>query len=184
MEYNFEIFGPQYQAVLFFVQHLAYCRGLKPALDNIADHKEFWVSTTDGHLKLATIAWCKVFGSRKEDIHWAKTPTGNIPKDAKDDFRLKLFSNTGFTQVQWEKYHTNMLAFRDKYVAHLDLNNRFNEPVPFFDPALQVAYAYEDWARELTKEVIWNQPTLISIYEQCEGEMSSIVPKRPRRGRG
>jgi hypothetical protein len=55
-----------------------------------------------------------------------------------------------------------MLAFRDKYVAHLDLNNRFNEPVPFFDPALQVAYAYEDWARELTKEVIWNQPCIFT----------------------
>jgi hypothetical protein len=37
-----------------------------------------------------------------------------------------------------------MLAFRDKYVAHMDLHNRFTDPVPRFDNALQVTYAYEE----------------------------------------
>jgi hypothetical protein len=184
MEYNLEVFSRQYPVIFFFVQHLAYFQGLKATVDRITDHKEFWTATVDGHLKLATIAWCKVFGSRKEDIHWAKTPTGNIPKQAKDDFRHRVLSHTGFTHEQWEIYHTKMLAFRDKYVAHFELNNPFNEPVPCFDPALQIAYAYEDWARELTTSVIWGQPTLSSVYEKCQAEASSIVSQRMRRGRG
>jgi hypothetical protein len=159
------------------VQHLAYYRGLKTASNNITDHKKFWASTIDSHLKLATVAWCKVFGSRKEDIHWAKTPTGNIPRDAKNDFRHKLLSNTGFTQGEWETYHTSMLAFRDKYVAHLDLNNRFNEPVPSFDPALQIAYAYQECVRELMRPHYLIQPTLSSKYEQCKAEATEIVSR-------
>ena len=180
MNYNEAVFCHQYPVVVFFAQHLAYYRGLKAAWDGITEHKEFWASTVSGHLKLATTAWCNVFGSRKSDMHWTKTPTGNIPKPAREDFTHKVLSKTGFTQEQWETYHKGMLAFRDKYVAHMDLHNPFNEPVPPFDPALQVAYAYEEWVRELTKAVIWGQPTLSSLYEQCEREASSVVPWQPR----
>jgi hypothetical protein len=184
MAYNEEVVSRQYPVVLFFVQHLAYFQGLKATVDRITNHKAFWTATVDGYLKLATIAWCKVFGSRKEDLHWAKTPTGNIPKQAKDDFRQRVLSHTGFTHEQWETYHTKMLTFRDKYVAHLDLNKPFNEPVPSFDPALQIAYAYEEWAKELTQSVTWGQPTLSSVYKKGRDEASSIVSQRARRGRG
>ncbi len=180
MEYNVEVFSRQYLVVVFFVQHLAYYRGLKAAWASLTDHREFWASTVDGHLKLATVAWCNVFGSRKEDMHWTKTPTGNSVQQASQDFRHRLLSKIGFTQEQWETYHKEMLAFRDKYVAHLDLCNPFNEPVPSFDPALQVAYAYQEWARELIKPVLLNQLTLVSQYEEWEAEASSIVTRKPR----
>jgi hypothetical protein len=187
MEYNQELFSRQYPVVVFFVQHLAYFRGLKAAWSRIKDHKEFWASTVDGHLKLATVAWCKVFGSRKEGIHWAKTPTGNIPKPAKDDFRQRVLSKTGFTPEQWETYHTRMLAFRDKYVAHLDFRNPIADPVPEFDPALQVAYAYQEWVRDLIKPVDLNQQALSALYEECQGDASAVVspsqhPSPPSRG--
>jgi hypothetical protein len=42
-----------------------------------------------------------------------------------------------------------MMDFRDKYGAHFDIWNRFDGPVPLFDPALQVAYTYQEWVREL-----------------------------------
>ena len=66
MHCNNELFSRQYPAVVCFAQHLAYCRGVKAAWSGITDHQEFWASTVDGHLKLATVAWCKVFGSCKE----------------------------------------------------------------------------------------------------------------------
>jgi hypothetical protein len=175
MDYNVEVFSRQYPVVVFFVQRLAYFRGLKAAWDGITDHKEFWASTVDGHLKLATVAWCNVFGAYKEETHWTKIPSSTIDKQARQDFCHKVLSKTGLTQEQWKTYHQEMLDFRNRYVAHLDVRVPFNDPVPLFDHALQVAYAYEEWARELTKSVIWNQPTLSSLYEQCESEASSIM---------
>jgi hypothetical protein len=73
-----------------------------------------------------------------------------------------------------------MLAFRNQYVAHMDLHNRFTDPVPCFDHALQVTYAYEEWGRELTKAVIWNQPTLSSQYKRWKDEAFSIATREPR----
>lgn len=178
MDYNEEVFSRQYPVVVFFVQHLAYYKGLWAIYDDIRDDRDFWRSTCDAHLKLATVAWCNVFGSHKEDMHWTKTPTDNT--QASQDFRHRVLSETRFTQGQWETYHKEMLDFRDKYVAHLDLRSPFNGSVPHFDPALQVVYAYQEWARELIRPVLLNQPTLRSQYEQWEAEACSIVPRPPR----
>lgn len=177
MEYNEEVFSRQYPGVVFFVQHLAYYEGLWAIYDGIMDHRDFWRSTCDAHLKLATVAWCNVFGSHKEDTHWTKTPSDNT--HARQDFRNRVLSETHFSQGQWETYHTEMLDFRDKYVAHLDLRSPFSSPVPHFDPALQVAYAYQVWASEVIRPVLLSQPTLKSQYEQWEAEARSIV-LRPR----
>ena len=172
MGYAFEVFRNQYPVVVFFVQHLAYNRGLKAAGDSPTACKAFWTATMDGHLKIATMAWCNVFGSRKENMHWAKTPTGDIVPQAQQDFRHRVLSKTGFTQEQWETYHKQMLDFRDKYVAHFDILEPFDGPVPLFDSALHVAYAYQEWIRELIRPALLNQPTLSSLYEQCKAEAS------------
>ena len=136
--YTFEVFRNQYPAVVFSVQHLAYNRGLKAAGDSPTDCKAFWTATMDGHLKIATIAWCNVFGSHKEDVHWTKTPSGDIVQEAQENFRHRVLSKTGFTQEEWETYHKKMLDFRDKYVAHFDIWKPFDGPVPLFDPARDV----------------------------------------------
>ena len=105
-------------------------------------------------------------------MHWAKTPTGDIVQQALQDFRHRRLSKTGFTQEQWETYHKKMLDFRDKYVAHFDIRKPFDEPVPLFDPALQVAYTYQEWVRELIRPALPNQSTLSSLYAQCKAEAS------------
>ena len=187
MEYNFEVFSRQYPVVVFFVQHLAYYRGLKAKMDDLTYHKEFWVSTVDGHLKLATIVWCNVFGSRKADTHWTKTSTGNTTQQDRQNFRHRLLSRLGFTQEQWETYHKAMLAFRDKFVAHIDLRKSFDDPVPSFDPALQVAYAYQEWVKEFIKAsldnstlLVWEDPAFNSLYEECKADATSIIIQQLR----
>jgi hypothetical protein len=175
MHYNEGLFERQYPIVVFFVQHLAYYKGVRATWDDIAECRDFWRSTCDAHLELAAVAWCKVFGSYGEDTHWTKTPIGNAAEQATENFRCKILSETGFTQQQWETYHKEMLEFRHKYVAHVVVNKPFNEPVPRFEPALQVAYAYQEWARELVRPVLLNQPTLRSQYEQWEAEARSAV---------
>lgn len=175
MKYDDAVFSRQYPVVVFFVQHIAYYRGLRARFDQIAAHRDFWRSTCDAHLKLATVAWCNVFGSNKEDLHWTKTPAAEVAKQAAKDFRHRILSRTGFTLEKWKTYRKNMLDFRNRYVAHLDLQTPFTQPVPDFDPAIQTAYAYEEWARELIRPVSLNQPALNAQYAQWETEACSVI---------
>jgi len=62
-----------------------------------------------------------------------------------------------------------MLAFRDKYVAHLDLHAPFTQPVPSFDLAIRTAYAYQEWARDLIRPVWLNQPAYESVLVRQAG---------------
>jgi hypothetical protein len=131
--------------------------------------------TADNHLRQAVIDWCKVFGSPKEHPHWTKTRTDKSGKqDNQDDFLQKVLSKTGFTRKAWQAYQEYMVAFRSRYVAHLDLQKRLDGHVPGFDPALQVAYAYDEWSRELLQLDYWNQPTLSSKYDEWKAEASSV----------
>jgi hypothetical protein len=82
---------------------------------------------------------------------------------------------TGLTDEEWQIYHKSMLAFRDKYVAHLDLHTPFTQPVPTFDPAIQTASAYQEWVAELIKPVLLNQPALSWQYAQWEREACAVV---------
>ena len=111
-----------------------------------------------------------------EHLHWKKAPTGDNAEMAKQDFCDRLLLKTGFTPEQWDTYHDEMLAFRNKYVVHFDLIERFNAPVPCFEPALKVAYAYQEWVRDLLKAVWRVHPTLSPLYyEQCRAEAFSVI---------
>ncbi|HEX2277622.1 MAG TPA: hypothetical protein VHN13_10910 [Candidatus Tectomicrobia bacterium] len=115
----------------------------------------------------------------RKHIHWAKTPTGSVPKPAKDDFRQRVFAKTGLTPGQWATYQTRILAFRDQSVAHPDVGNPIADPVPEFGPALRVAYAYQQWVGDLIKPVGLHQEALSALYERCRGDASAVVSQRP-----
>src|SRR5215472_17180836 len=100
MKYNTAMLDHQYKAVLFFVQHLAYYRILTADYGGIADHREFWRSTCDAHLKLATVAWCNVFGTYSEELHWMKLPAAGVAQQAQQDFRRRILLKTGLTTDQ------------------------------------------------------------------------------------
>jgi hypothetical protein len=149
------MFSRQYPVVVFFIQHIGYYRGLQARYAEIKTHRDFWRSTCDAHLKLATVAWCNVFGSYKEDLHWTKTPATSIADHAAQDFRRRILSHTGLTESAWDGYHKEMLAFRDKFVAHLDVRSAFDQTVARFEPALQTAYVYQEWVAEVVSLLWW-----------------------------
>ena len=165
----------QYPVVVFFVQHIAYYRGLHSKFAEVEAHRDFWRSTCDAHLKPATISWCNVFGSSNEDLHWEKTPTAEVADQAAEDFRQRILAHTGFASDTWQAYHKRMLDFRNTYVAHLDVLTPFFQPVPDFDPAIQTAFAYQEWRRELTSPVLRNQPALSTQYAGWEREACSVI---------
>lgn len=48
--------------------------------------------------------------------------------------------------------------FRNEYVAHRELN--YKKPVPYFDPALEVAYVYDGWIRDIISPDVFEEPPL------------------------
>jgi hypothetical protein len=176
MDYNKEVLGSQYNIVSFFVNHLAYFRGLEAANPRINNHQSFWAVTSFGHLKLAVLEWCKVFGSPSEEMHWTKTPTGNTAKQAREDFLRMVLSETGFTPQQWKDFHQEMLTFRNKFLAHLNPNGVLD--MPPFKPALQVAYAYDDWVKGI-ESTLKKHDSLKFRYEEWKAEASSVVSLYP-----
>jgi hypothetical protein len=173
MNYSTDIFGHQYVVVLDFLQHLAYYRSIKAELDKRGIKSNFWGKTCNAHLEAATLDWCKVFGSdRPNPTHWKKT-AGQTPDAAQDDFREQVLLKTGFTKAEWDKYHKDMCAFRDRYVAHLDFGRI--PPVPFLDKALQVAFAYDEWIRDKIAPDIIDSPTLEQLYDKWLAEAYPLV---------
>jgi hypothetical protein len=179
MEFNKEIFSRQIPIVGLFVQQLAYYRGLYSALDAIPAYRDFWSCTLNNHLKQATVDWCKVFGSPKEDIQWAKTPTGDTEIKARQDFLRRIVLITGLSQEGREDYQKKLLALRDKYVAHLDLKKPLEAPMPVFDIALQVADVYREWVRQVIKPVLMSSRPFSADYDMWKTEASTIVSRYP-----
>lgn len=152
MKYDSDIFRNQYPLVVSFVQHLAYYRAGKPIYDRLWIKSPLWTATLDAHLKIASIQWCKVFGSDGcNATHWKRTPILDVQK-AQQSFRDRL-KKSCVTRDEWARRHQAMMNFRNRYVAHSDPNNA--DPVPDFNKALDVAYVYDEWVRDLIRSDIY-----------------------------
>jgi len=76
-----------------------------------------------------------------------------------------------------------LLDFRNKCVAHFDLPQEFSRPIPRFEPALHVAYAYHEWVRVLIKGMWRIDHTLSPLYyEQCKAEAISVINSQKPKG--
>ena len=185
MENPLELFSKQQAIVACFVQHLAYARGIRAAMESFIEHSRFWESTASTHLGQATVDWCKVFGTDCEPTHWKKLVADDAGKQAIEEFRSGIRAKTGLTQPEWQAYHQKMVSLRGKFVAHFELNKPFSEPTPVFDTALHVTYAYQEWVKPLFRKAlseqshpeIWAEPPYIFIsqYETWKAEAFSIA---------
>ncbi|MEW6660446.1 MAG: hypothetical protein AB1424_17510 [Thermodesulfobacteriota bacterium] len=145
MHYNSEVFNHQIPILKKFVYHLIYQRELNYLHKEFNIQSEFWVHTMDAHLRDACIHWCMVFGSDKSNpTHW-KNLFDSETKKEEDSFRQALFKEVGFDKQTWNEYWNNMKNFRDKYVAHREVD--FKAPVPYLNKALEVAFVFDDWVR-------------------------------------
>src|SRR5439155_9732622 len=70
-------------------------------------------------------------------------------------YRLHLRDMAGLPQEHARLPQQVCGASRHSYAFLL---TPFFKPVPNFDPAIQTAFAYQEWVRELTRPVLLNQP--------------------------
>ena len=62
-----------------------------------------------------------------------------------------------------------MVAFRNQYVAHRDVT--IQRPVPFLDRALEAAFFYDSWVRQLIAPDILDVRPLRELY----AELNDVV---------
>jgi hypothetical protein len=175
MEYNKEVLGRQYPVVYSLIKHIASHRGLNATWDRNSYPSEFWSTTVAGHLHLALIEWCKVFGSDSEDIHWKKTPIGNTAQQAIENFRQRILDKNACTSEEWRIYHKSLVDMRGKYVTHLDLKEPITGTVPVFDVALKIAYAYEEWINDIIQQNPSKPLNFNGFYDCRMKDASSIA---------
>ncbi len=185
MEYSLEVLSKQKDIVACFVQHLAYARGVRAAMEVFTEYSQFWEATASAHLGQALVEWCKVFGSYGEKTHWTKIFVGDAGKQAIEEFCRGIPTKTDLTKPEWKAYYKKMRSLRDTFVAHHDLSKAFSEPIQSFDAALQVAYSYQEWVTPLLREAlleqslpaVWAEPpySFISQYTIWKDEAFSIA---------
>ncbi len=174
MQYQPEIFREQFPLVKYFVCHLTYYRVLNHQYREIGLKSPFWTFTIDAHLSRAVILWCMVFGTDENPTHW-KNLSGTDAEHLRESFREALFRQTQFTPLTWNKYWKEMVSFRNEYVAHHELS--YSKPVPYLDRALEVAYIYDRWIREIISPDVFEEPPLEKFVAQLHTAIKPLMAK-------
>jgi hypothetical protein len=132
---------------------------------------EFWVFTMNAHLLEATTMWCQVFGSDGcNKTHW-KNLFKNKEQTLFDTFRAKIDLLFSGGYQAYAQYWEEMIFFRNEFVAHRSLP--FKGVVPDFSLAIETAYIYDEWVREVIAPDVFEEPPLKQSVEKL---LSSIQP--------
>ncbi|MGO8667887.1 MAG: hypothetical protein ACLQUW_06935 [Desulfobaccales bacterium] len=74
-------------------------------------------------MDICVLEWCKLFAEEKKGKHyWGKVITDHA------SFFHGLLNELGITKDDFALYIDEMRSYRDKFVAHLDLNVRMHIP--------------------------------------------------------
>ena len=170
-EYNPEIFVEQFPLVRLFLYHVVYFREIKKVYNSIELKSVLWTYTINAHLLQATINWCMVFGAEACNQTHCKRLSERDCEELQSSFRKRLQEVTDINLDRWNGYWSEITTFRNKYVAHRELN--YDKPVPDFSNAITVALFYDQWIREIIAPDIFEEPPLEEFVIKLK---SSVVP--------
>ena len=175
MEYTPEVFMVQFALVKRFVYHTIYYRELHRAYGSAELKSEFLTHTIDSHILQAVVYWCMVFGSDGcNSTHWKKlSPTES--SDLQRSFRQRLLEKTDLSKDKWNHYWKNMTKFRNEYVAHREL--KITCKVPCLTTALNVAYFYDGWIRDIIYPDTFDEPPLNESAVLLEKKVDPLIDK-------
>jgi len=85
--------------------------------------RQFWINVNGNFMDICVLEWCKLFADEKRGKHyWGKVITDRA------SFFDRLMKILGMTRDEFAAYIDEMRSYRDKFVAHLDLNERMQIP--------------------------------------------------------
>jgi len=167
MEYCEEVLKKQYPILKDFIYHYISYKELLSVIEQLKGD-EFWIRTTDAHIKTAIMSWCMVFGSDNNETHWKKLLISDYEIKCKD-FRTCILTECNLDSKGWESYWRELIDFRNDFIAHRKLE--FDQPTPFLDISFRVAVLFDLWVRKNIEPDYLNFPTL---EEQSEKYKTSI----------
>ena len=119
---------------LYCLRHMAYYRAGWNGRSLIL-RTQFWVAVNGNFIDICVLEWCKLFGDLRGKHSWKRAVSD--PKSFQDGFLQDL----ELTEAEFNVYVVEMRTYRDKYVAHLDLVERFD--IPTLDIAKKsIVYLY------------------------------------------
>jgi hypothetical protein len=86
------------------------------------NESQFWITVNSNFLDHCILEWCKLFADSRGKHHWRKVVT------EPNTFWAGLLMTLGLTDIQFETYIVEMRTYRDKFVAHLDLEEIMHIP--------------------------------------------------------
>ena len=107
---------------LYCLRHMAYYRAGWSSSETLIAHSQFWVAANGNFLDICVLEWCKLFGDKQGKHYWKKGVSDPI------GFKSGLLEQLEMTDDEFNGYIDEMKTYRDKYVAHLDLNEKFDIP--------------------------------------------------------
>ena len=97
----------------------------------------FWINVNSNFLDIFVLEWCKLFGDLNGKHYWRKTIS-----DTKIFFEGVLH-RLDTTEAKLESLIKNMRKYRDKFVAHLDLDTTMFIPDELTIAQRSVEYLYD-----------------------------------------
>ena len=84
--------------------------------------KQFWITANNALLDIGLLEWCKIFGDRRAKHDWRKSVADQ------ETFLAALLAHLRLTEQMFNEYIDEVRTYRDKFVAHLDEEDRMNIP--------------------------------------------------------
>src|ERR1035437_6938167 len=83
---------------------------------------QFWINVNGNFLDISVLEWCKIFGDSRGKHYWRKVISDHAA------FLNGLLQALGMTENELNAYVNEMREYRDKFVAHLDLEEIMQIP--------------------------------------------------------
>ena len=133
---------------------------------------QFWVNVSGNFLDICVLEWCKLFGDSCGKHYWQK-----VISDPATFFN-GLLHELRMTETEFNSYLTEMRTYRDKFVAHLDLEEVMHIP-KLAVTQKSVCYLYDYLlAHEDEGNFFVDAPTKASaFYERFAKEGKTVYQK-------
>ena len=106
---------------LHCLRNAAYYRAWN-ATPRTRREEQFWLTANGNFIDICVLEWCKIFGDKHAKHHWSKSVSDT------GAFLQGLYAHLGIDAAAFEVLRLQVRRYRDRFVAHLDADNRFDVP--------------------------------------------------------
>ena len=85
-------------------------------------NEQFWINVDGNFLDVCTLEWCKLFADARGKHYWRKVVT------LEQEFATGLLEKLAISQSEFDEYVKEVKAYRDRFVAHLDDDEKMQIP--------------------------------------------------------